>query len=185
MHAAHGPTVERRAVALALLAKEQHRRAALALRLRLRELGELGREVVGRAAHLGELLLGAGGDLQRLRQAEVGDLDDHLAAVDGRVGHEDVRRLEVAVYDAVLVEVADRGDDLARELRGLALGEGRHLRELPEEVAAAHELGDEVELLVGLEDVEEQHQVLQRGGRGARPSLLVFHLRQSRRRHSA
>ena len=116
-------------------ASECHQKAARRQMsaVHLRERDELGRKVVGRAADIGEqtLLAGAVGAAQRLRQTEVGNLDrecaiSHLLSLH----YEDVRRLQVAVHHAVLVQVADGADDLARKARGSELREGAHLHAL-------------------------------------------------------
>jgi hypothetical protein len=89
-------------------------RVQVATRVGLRALSLLGGEVGGGAhyvADLGEVALG--GRVHRTGDAEVGHL--HLAVgADEHVG-----RLDVAVYHAVAVGVAERSGDLAGDLGGL------------------------------------------------------------------
>ena len=67
----------------------------------------------------------------RLRPA----LASLLLAGSGAVQDEDVRRLEVAVHDAVRMKVGDRRDDLRGEPLRTALCEAVEFAELLEEVA--------------------------------------------------
>ena len=71
---------------------------------------------------------------------------------------EDVFRLDVAVDDAVAVEVADAAGDLAEIVAGLVLMEKLFGSNLLEEAAAGRQLQDEVDLFsVCKEPVHLQH----------------------------
>ena len=113
-------------------------RVQVAARVRLRTLGLLGREVGGGAHH--------GADLREVRlrrcvertgDAEVGHL--HLAVR----ADQDVRRLDVAVRDVVVVGEPERGRDLAGDLRGLLRRELLVRRQDLGEGAALHVLHDD------------------------------------------
>lgn len=75
------------------------------------------------------------------------------------LGEEEVFGLEVAVRDFVRVEVFDGFEDLKVVVRGFGLLEAFLLDDSLEELAAADVLHDEVDLGVGLEDLEELDDV--------------------------
>ena len=70
-----------------------------------------------------------------------------------------VVQLEVAVDDAVPVQEGERQEDLGRVEAGAALVEFARALYLEHEVAAVHELHDEVEAVAGLEGGVERGQV--------------------------
>ncbi|MFT3775575.1 MAG: hypothetical protein QM820_60275 [Minicystis sp.] len=93
---------------------EEHRReredVGLPAHAGVAHLELLGRGVAEARAGDGDGLVGA--EIGQLHQAEVGDLGDLLPVV---VGEQDVRRLEIAVDDALLVHGVQRPRDLAHE----------------------------------------------------------------------
>jgi len=108
--------------------------------------------------HFGSSVAGtAAGGLEPLAglvvvgESEVYDFDV-VAVVE-----EEVLGLEVAVDDAVLVDVVDACDDLLHEGDGLLLAESLVLDDVVEELAALCVLHDEVDVGFGLDDL---------GGRG-------------------
>mmetsp|Transcript_24613 Transcript_24613/g.42359 ORF Transcript_24613/g.42359 Transcript_24613/m.42359 type:complete len:322 (+) Transcript_24613:581-1546(+) len=70
---------------------------------------------------------------------------------------QDVLRLEISVYDADAVEMAEGKDHLGRVEAGDVLGEVLAAAEVEEELAAAEVVQDEVQLAVRLEGVVEPH----------------------------
>lgn len=90
-------------------------------------------------------------------EAKVDDFD--FGAV-GRVREENVLGLEVAVDDALAVDVLNGADEGLHEEAGLALGEVDSLADAVEELAAVEVLHDDVGVEVVLEDVEELDDVL-------------------------
>ena len=80
-------------------------------------------------------------------EAEVHDLDI-LVLVE-----EQVLRLEVAVHDAVFMDVLHAREDLLHEGDGLGFGQALALDDVVEELAALCVLHDEVDVGLGLDDL--------------------------------
>mmetsp|Transcript_24125 Transcript_24125/g.59981 ORF Transcript_24125/g.59981 Transcript_24125/m.59981 type:complete len:260 (-) Transcript_24125:577-1356(-) len=112
---------------------------------------DLRRDVPRCANHRGGDDVRAGGlVLDKVGEAEVRELDLERR----RLGDaEDVFGLEVAVRDAVGVEVRDAFEDLAEDHAGGFFGELAGVGDLVEEFAAFHVFEDEVDFVESVEDV--------------------------------
>jgi hypothetical protein len=75
-------------------------------------------------------------------EAEVGD--EQVGVVFGGA-EEEVLGLEVAVYNAVVVEVCNGREGCADQVRGVGLEVGAFAADAVEELAAESEVGDEVD----------------------------------------
>ena len=116
---------------------------------------DLGRHVAGGAA-------GGGQDVELVlvhdaREPEVGD--EQVGVVLGRA-EQQVLGLEVAVHDAVLVEVGNGRQHRADQVRRVRLVVRALAADAVEQLAAQRQVGDEVEVVHGLEVVDEREDVL-------------------------
>lgn len=120
-----------------------------------RLLEDLGGHVAGGAArrrqHVELFLVHDAG------QAKVGD--EEVGVVFGGA-EQQVFGLEVAVDDAVVVEVGDGGEGGAHQVGSVCLVVATLAADAVEELAAEGEVGDEVQVVHGLEVVDERQDVL-------------------------
>lgn len=91
--------------------------------------------------------------LVQVAESEVHDLQRPI------VVDQQVLRLEVPVADAELVDVVDARDELLEVLAGLLFLQPLVLHDLVEELAAFHELHHQVQVLLGLDDLVDLHDV--------------------------
>jgi hypothetical protein len=122
---------------------------------------------LGRIANLGRPVLWRANTSKRsavtvldeLRMPKVRQL--HLELVASRVllVEENVLRLEVAVNNALGVDVLQALGDLHEDVARRGLVEGAPLHYLVEEVASRDQLHDEVELVLILDGLEERHDL--------------------------
>jgi hypothetical protein len=64
------------------------------------------------------------------------------------------------MHDAVVVEIGDGRDDVAHELGGLAFSVRALLDDLVKQLAARHELHDNVHLVLGFKQITHRNDVL-------------------------
>jgi hypothetical protein len=106
-------------------------------------------------------------------ETEVAELDAALAV------EQDVFELEVAVDDALVVHVTDSQAELAKDAPALDLGQAALLDEVVKQLASGAELGDEPDVRLGREHLEQLADV-----RVVQPPVVVDLARERRhRRH--
>ena len=130
------------------LIREHAQRPVIDLLRMLTTLYHLRRKVVWSSAHGVTTVVGC-----MDRPTKVGNLN---LAVDA---NEDVFGLDVAVHDALLVDVRDGEAELSEHHAGLVLGETALLRKVVEELPAGAELGDEPNVVLGRDDLVQLRDV--------------------------
>lgn len=116
-------------------------------------LQDLGGNISGGSAGSHEDIVSTSKDLAQTK------VRDHETSIIGLVHEEQVLRLEIAVDNIHLVQVLDTQQDLVDQTSSISFGVASLLEELVEKLSTFSQIGDQVDRILGLEQLQQRDAV--------------------------